>query len=209
MRSSSHVHYGCGLAAPADWTNFDASPTLRLERLPFIGRVAVGRGGIFPPNVLFGDIVKGLPVPAHSSAAVYCSHVLEHLSLNDFRTALRNTWSLLRESGIFRLVVPDLRIAAQRYLAAESADAARRFMTDTGLGIVDRPRGIGGLLRGWLGNSRHLWMWDFNSLRHELEQAGFVDIRQARFGDSEDSMFAAVEDESRWADAVGIQCYAS
>jgi hypothetical protein len=51
-------------------------------------------------------------------------------------------------------------------------------------------------------------MWDFNSLRHELEQTGFVGIRQARFVDSADSMFAAVEDESRWVDAVGIQCYA-
>jgi hypothetical protein len=208
MISSSHVHYGCGLAAPAEWTNFDASPTLRLERLPLIGRVAARRGRLFPPNVLFGDIVKGLPVPAHSCAAVYCSHVLEHLSLNDFRTALRNTQSLLRERGIFRLVVPDLRIAAQRYLAAESADAAERFVTETDLGTVDRPRGVGGLLRGWLGNSRHLWMWDFNALRHELDQAGFVGIREARFGDSEDSMFAAVEEESRWADAVGIQCYA-
>jgi hypothetical protein len=128
--------------------------------------------------------------------------------MNDFRAALHNTRSLLCQRGIFRLVVPDLRIAAQRYLAAESADAAGRFMTETYLGTVDCPRSFGGLLRSWLGNSRHLWMWDFNSLRHELEQARFVGIRQARFGDSEDSMFAAVEDESRWVDAVGIQCYA-
>jgi hypothetical protein len=51
-------------------------------------------------------------------------------------------------------------------------------------------------------------MWDFNWLRHELEQAGFVGIRQACFGDSADSMFAAAEDESRWVDALSIQCYA-
>ncbi|MCI5142460.1 MAG: methyltransferase type 11, partial [Candidatus Electrothrix sp. ATG1] len=28
------IHYGCGLSAPESWLNFDASPTLRLQRIP-------------------------------------------------------------------------------------------------------------------------------------------------------------------------------
>lgn len=31
------VQYGCGLAAPDGWINFDASPRLRFERLPGAG----------------------------------------------------------------------------------------------------------------------------------------------------------------------------
>jgi hypothetical protein len=81
-------------------------------------------------------------------------------------------------------------------------------MTDTSLGVMERHKSVRGLLRGWLGNSQHLWMWDFHSLLPELQQAGFTGIRNARFADSEDTMFAAVEEESRWVDAVGIQCYA-
>jgi hypothetical protein len=207
MASIEHVQYGCGLSAPLEWTNFDASLTVRLERLPLIGTLATGRNGRFPANVLFGNIVKGLPVAAGSCEAVYCSHVLEHLSLNDFRTALLNTRALLRARGIFRLVVPDLRSAARRYLAEEDEQAAPRFMTDTCLGVIDRPRTVRGLVRYWLGNSHHLWMWDFESLRAELEKAGFAGIRRAELGDSEEPMFALVEEKTRWIDAVAIQCY--
>jgi hypothetical protein len=202
--NSPYVQYGCGFSAPQEWLNFDASPTLRLQKLPVVGPL-VG-GPKFPANVRYGDIVAGLPITAQTCRAVYCSHVLEHLSLHHFRAALLNTRRLLAAGGIFRLVVPDLRVAAERYLADNSDSAAIRFMEETYLGVHERPRNLGGLLRAWLGNSQHLWMWDFPALRRELETAGFTGIRAARMGDSEEPLFAAVEEESRWVDAVGIQC---
>lgn len=205
---ASHVQCGCGLCAPSEWLNFDASPTLRLQRLPLIGRLSAVRQPLFPQAVVYGDIVRGLPLPPQSCRAVYCSHVLEHLSLADFRTALVNTRKILAKKGIFRLVLPDLRILAQRYAADGSETAAVRFMTDSGLGLPQRNRGAVGLLRSWLGNSQHLWMWDYPSLRKELETAGFSGIRAAQLGDSEDPLFAAVEDKSRWEDAIALQCHA-
>jgi hypothetical protein len=208
MPGTAYVQYGCGLSAPEGWLNFDASPTLRLQRLPLIGRLGAAGGVRFPANVRYGDIVNGLPIAARSCRAVYCSHVLEHLSLNDLRVALSNTKALLAAGGLFRLVVPDLRVAALRYVADTTETAAVRFMTETSLGIAERPRGACGLLRSWLGNSQHLWMWDYPSLRRELETAGFKDIRSARMGDSEEPMFARVEEESRWVDALGLQCTA-
>jgi hypothetical protein len=202
--NSPYVQYGCGFSAPQEWLNFDASPTLRLQKLPLMGQWVGGTR--FPSNVHYGDIVAGLPVPPQTCRAVYCSHVLEHLSLSQFRIALVNTRRLLAKDGIFRLVVPDLRVAAKRYVADESDAAAIRFMEETYLGVLERPRSLSGLLRTWLGNSQHLWMWDFASLRRELETAGFSAIRAAHMGDSEEPLFAAVEEESRWTDAVGIQC---
>ena len=202
----NYVQYGCGLCAPSEWLNFDASPLLRLQRIPLAGRLAA-RGEVrFPANVRYGDIVQGLPLEAGTCRAVYCSHVLEHLSLNDFRIALTNTRRLLRDGAVFRLVVPDLRAAAQRYSSDLSEAAAMTFMQETSLGLVRRGRGVMGLLRAWLGNSQHLWMWDFASLQHELAAAGFRNIRRASYGDSADPMFTAVEEESRWVDAVGIEC---
>ena len=32
-----YIHYGCGLDAPKEWINFDASPTLRLQKTPLLG----------------------------------------------------------------------------------------------------------------------------------------------------------------------------
>ena len=86
-----YVQYGCAWSTSKEWRNFDASPTLRFERLPIIGRLYTKNDSRFPIEVEFGDIVKGLPVPDNSCGGVYCSHVLEHLALNEFRSALKNT----------------------------------------------------------------------------------------------------------------------
>ena len=58
----------------------------------------------------------------------------------------------------------------------------------------------------FFGNSLHLWMWDYKSIKYELELAGFKDIRRATFGDSADRMFDTVEEKSRWENALGIEC---
>ncbi len=148
--------------------------------------------------------MKGLPLPKGSCEAIYASHVLEHLSLRDFRIALSNTYELLAEGGLFRLVVPDLKILASRYLESAEPSAALAFMEQSHLGISERRRGLQGLLSTAFGNSSHLWMWDLDSIRHELSAAGFAEICKRCFGD--EPLFAEVEDESRFVDAVAVQC---
>ena len=202
----SYVQYGCGWSAPDGWRNFDASPTLRFERIPLMGRLYTRNRHRFPANVEYGDIVKGLPVPERSLEGVYCSHVLEHLSLADFRTALKNTGTLLKPGGLFRLVVPDLEHLVKRYLDDPSDGAAHALMKDSGLGWERRDRDLGSFLVSWLGNSRHLWMWDFKAVGSELRHAGFDGIRRARFGDCRDPAFREVEDEDRWESCLGVEC---
>src|SRR6478609_9406318 len=93
-----YVQYGCGLSAPKEWKNFDGSPTLRIQKIPIIGSVLKSKLNVtFPSNVLYGDIVKGLPVNANSCDGIYCSHILEHLSLQDFRQALKNSFEILKK----------------------------------------------------------------------------------------------------------------
>jgi predicted SAM-dependent methyltransferase len=201
--SGLYVQYGCGFNAPKNWRNFDASPTLRFERVPVVSRLYSKNINRFPPNVEYGDIVKGLPLAPESCAALYASHVLEHLSLEDFRAALRNTFDLLQPRGVFRLVVPDLEILARRYLDSSNSDAALAFMKESSLGVENRSRTIGGFFRSWLGNSSHLWMWDLKSLTRELSEVGFVRIRKCSFGD--EPIFRDAEDRARFENAVSVQ----
>ena len=63
----------------------------------------------FPSNVKYGDIIKGLPVEDNSCDGLYCSHTLEHLSLQDFRIALKNSYKILKKGGIFRVILPDIK----------------------------------------------------------------------------------------------------
>jgi hypothetical protein len=202
-----YMQYGCGLSAPAGWLNFDASPTIVLQRAPVVGSLfRRPPWPVFPQNVRFGDITKGLPLDPASCAGIYCSHVLEHLTMRDTQRALQHTLQYLEPGGIFRLVVPDLEAFVREYIASDAPDASYRLLGMLDLRQQDRPRGVRERLRARFGNSHHQWMWDYRSLRMELEGAGFTDIRRATIGDSADARFRDVEEESRWTDALGIEC---
>lgn len=203
-----YVQYGCGFTAPSGWINYDASPTLRYERLPLFGKLYTRNKQRFPENVLYGDIVKGLPEVRDSCDAVYCSHILEHLAYIDFKKALRNTFLILKPGGTFRGVVPDLKAAVDLYIKNydESASPASDLMRDTMLGIEDRGNGLRSIMMNLYGNSKHLWMWDYPSLRYELQEAGFNNVRSARFGDAKDANFVHVEEQGRFYGATAFEC---
>jgi hypothetical protein len=198
------VHYGAGWTAAPGWLNFDASPSLRLERLPVIGALLKVNAQRFPSEVRFGDIVAGLPVRPGTVTSVYASHVLEHLSYDDFWKALHNTYDMMKPGGVFRLIVPDLRGRAQRYLAGSTSDdpeAASRFMRETYLGRETRSRTLPQIVRRSFGNADHLWMWDEPSMTAALQKAGFSAVRRCALGDAADPAFAAVESADRFRDS--------
>ena len=196
--SGLYVQYGCGYFAPDGWLNFDASPTLRFERLPIIGLLRLKNGGRLPSNARYGDITKGLPIADGSAAGVYACHVLEHLAFTDFHIALRNTIRLLKPGGIFRLIVPDLRWRAEAYLRNGDSNANSAFLRSVYLGMEVRSRSLRAMVISAFGNSSHLWMWDEPGMREALQSAGFQNIRRATMGDAVDPMFATVEHESRF-----------
>ena len=206
MPVSEYVQFGCGFSAPEDWLNFDASPTLRFERLPVIGRLYTRNSRRFPASVRYGNIIEGLPIADGSCQGMYCSHVLEHLALEEVDAALKNVLRHLRAGGTFRMVLPDLEQLARCYVSSTDPWAASRFMEDTCFGVRARPRGLGGFVRSWLGNSAHLWMWDERSLGEKLHGHGFREIRRAAFGDAEDKKFNEVEDAGRFAGCLAMQC---
>jgi len=203
-----YVQYGCGFTAPVEWINYDASPTLRFERLPVLGKLYTRNKQRFPENVKYGDIVKGLPEKSGMSDGIYCSHILEHLAYEDFLTALKNTWLILKPGGIFRGVVPDLRSAVLNYIEEYNyVDApANELMRNTMLGTEIRAKSVSSIIKNLYGNSKHLWMWDYKSLAFELKKAGFINIRQCSYGDSNDPFFNLAEEEARFFEAVGFEC---
>ena len=162
---------------------------------------------IYPVDAIeYADVILGLPVSPQSANGVYCSHVLEHLTLDEFRAAIRNVLRYLRPGGTFRLVVPDLEFMVKRYVASDDPNAAIRLMEETILGQKKLERGIRSALQRLFGRSRHLWMWDYKAIAHELEQAGFVNVRRAYFRDSVDPRFHEVEDQGRWENCLGVEC---
>lgn len=103
------------------------------------------------------------------------------------------------------MVLPDLEVLIDQYKNSASISRAETFVRGTLMGVEHRDRGVAGWLASVLGNSRHLWLWDYGGLAQELGVAGFKDIRRARFGDAQQPEFAAVEAEDRWENALGIE----
>jgi hypothetical protein len=193
------VNYGCGNHAPDGWLNFDSSPRLRLERLPLLGRFISAK---FPANVRFGDIVRGLPIPDDSVQCVIASHVLEHLTREDFCTALQNTFRMMQSGGKFRIIMPDLSALVATYsqhVAEGKRDANDFFLRSSFLGRERPPHTLMEHLHEWFGAGHHLWMWDWPSVSDRLQDCGFFNIRRCKFGDNPDFHGAEIGPRFDWA----------
>jgi len=205
-----YVQFGCGLSAPIQWLNYDVSPTLRLQKLPALGIIIpLVQQTQFPKNVRYGDITKGtLGLQHDSCTGVFCSHVLEHLPLEDLYKAIRNTYLLLEEKGRFRLVLPDFERLARAYIEGldnQDPQASIKFIRHTMMGTEKREKNIKTLFTQTWGNSKHLWMWDQYSLTHALYKVGFSTVRKCSFNDAQDEMFKLVEDESRFKGCLALE----
>lgn len=201
-----YVNYGCGFSPGDGWLNFDSSPTLRLERIPLLGKLYTKYERQFPANVMYDNIVKGTLCRPNEADGVFASHVLEHLSYSDFSLALKDTREMLKPTGIFCLIVPDLEFGARRYvdeISRNDPEASRKFLESCSLGCRDRPTSLLGKFSQLLGGSAHLWMWDAPSMIDALNAAGFKAVVRCDFGDCEDQMFTRMEEQGRFVSAEG------
>jgi hypothetical protein len=199
--NSIYARFGAGHLEPLEGSNFDASLTLRMERLPLIGRLVKKNSKRFPATVQYGDIVIGLPLPSNSCRGLYGSHVLEHLSHQELRATLRNCY---QTGGILRVALQDLEFLIKRYLENSESTASSESLREAGLGTEKKLHGPPGIMNR-LGRSEHLWMWDEKGLSSELTKAGFTDICRCNFGDSKDPMFRLVEYPDRFVNALALR----
>ena len=200
------INVGCGFTVGSSWENYDASPTVRFERLPLVGRIYTKNAIRFPESVRYGDITKAPLCGIGEADAIFCSHMLEHVPYAAMRDALANIYAMLKSGGVFRMIVPDLGVRVQNYAERRDKgeiDAATILMRNLGMGSESTSNSFLGRFGALLGNSRHHWMYDEQSMRAELEAVNFRSIRRCRFGDSKISEISEVEDESRYVSEVG------
>jgi len=129
--------------------------------------------------VRFANAAALIPCADMSAAAVYSSHMIEHLDRAQARAFLAEVRRVLRPGGVVRIAAPDLSLLARDYVATGDADG---FVAGIHMGL-DRPAGP----RGWLkwtlvGPRHHLWMYDGESLAALLREAGFTDATVMRAG---------------------------
>jgi predicted SAM-dependent methyltransferase len=206
------LHIGCGLRAVEGWKNIDSSPSLRLSKVPLVGRSICQLLGApdWPKSAQCGDILKGLDIPNNSCDLVYAAHVFEHLSYKDFFQALDNVYQYLKPAGILRIIVPDLEVYIQRYLenrsdSQQEDQAAFDFMYHSFVGHQGSRSRFDHRIKEIFSNYRHQWMWDIPSLKKAFSNQGLTQVRQCKYGDWLDPRFALVEVEEVHIGSICIE----
>jgi predicted SAM-dependent methyltransferase len=118
-------------------------------------------------------------------AGFYSSHAFEHLPHGQCKDLLSRVRTWLTATGVLRVVLPDLRKLVNSYLVTGDADA---LVASTHL-VCDHLLSLSKIF----GNSRHLWMYDADSFKRLLEDAGFHDIRLCEFGESRMPSLSALD----------------
>lgn len=113
--------FNCGIDG---WINTDITPHMWIARVPFAAgalhlagvlsdaRYEEHRKGRFD-GLRYMDVTKPLPFEDASLAAVFSSHVFEHLFPDEIERLVREIFRVLAPAGVCRVVVPDIeRIVA-------------------------------------------------------------------------------------------------
>jgi SAM-dependent methyltransferase len=220
----ARLHLGCGMVTPEGWLNVDGSWGAIVAKHPRVQK-ALSKMGIGPPprpgvswsaSITIHDLRKRFPWKDGAFEAVYASHTLEHVHLNEARGVLRECFRVLKPGGVCRMVVPDLehqvRLCygedAQRNGAAGAGEeggdwsgcdttlAADRLLRMMGMRRPSPPSGSNPVYRLYrtLNDFRaHKWMYDEESLSARFREAGFAEVARCGCRESRIHAIEAVE----------------
>lgn len=140
-----------------------------------------------------------LPLPDRAFDRVFAEHLIEHLPRRRGRALLEEIHRVLRPGGRLRVDTPDLAFLATAGSTTEGSEFLRRA----------RERHFPGLdgpvwataLDHWARAWGHAFLYDEETLAHDLESAGFTSVRRHAEGESEDPHFIGAERHGSAADS--------
>lgn len=230
MQQFEKLHLGCGATTPDGWLNVDGSWNVRLSRhhilhalLRSLRIIPKNTRSDYRKDIYWADVSKPLRFADESFSVVYASHLLEHLFLDDARALLRECFRVLKPGGVIRLLVPDLRSIALEYVGSFEFPENDSYGSMTPEVKANRPRADRvnmrllmhpqahkreslplRIYRAMRDFHTHKWMYDADSLAFYMREAGFVDVEQREYLDSQIEGIDAVEQAVRVLDGSGI-----
>jgi predicted SAM-dependent methyltransferase len=163
------LHIGAGRESIPGWINIDNQ----------------GLAGV--DQVL--DVRQGLPFA--DVASIYAEHFLEHLSLDEGISFLRECRRVLRPEGVLRLSTPNLDwVLTTHYRWNEVGDEDRR---------LDCMR-LNRAFHGW----GHQFLYNGAMLESVLAAAGFAKVDRRTNGQSERPELAGLERHETWEDTPDL-----
>jgi len=131
------LHIGAFNKSIDDWYNTDITPHLWITRVPLMPfllytfgkmpdeRYAEHRKKVFN-KLKYLNLTKPLPFSSESIDAIFSSHVLEHLFMDEVERLIPELHRVLKTGGVCRVVVPDLEKIIVKY----DVNDPRKFLND-------------------------------------------------------------------------------
>jgi len=202
-RKVKKINIGSGPRGKSDWINLDWGILALLSKAPWLVNLVI-KLRLLPSNYTtvwqskprLWDCRKRLPFATSSVDYIYTSHFLEHLYRYQVIKLLIECKRVLRPGGIMRVVVPDLKIFAKRYvnndmeffrsLSGAKTSISLENISDLlvyhfyGYDCWCEPTFLQKLHRIFIRG--HLWMYDYESLSKILYEVGFTNVWNCQGG---------------------------
>ena len=198
------LNLGCGTEVVDGWVNVDYSMGARLGQLPVVG-VITRKLKLFnvdwDSRIYLHNLTKRFPWGDGDVDIIYSSHTLEHLSSKDGRFFIAECYRVLKNNGVIRILVPDLKKIAREYM--EGAIKAPEFLERLGVlySVYENP--IKNKLSPFIGFP-HKCMYDEESLVDIMTDTGFSAVIKSGF-ESAIPDIHGIEQSSRVGESVIVE----
>jgi predicted SAM-dependent methyltransferase len=162
------LHVGCGHVLLPGWLN------ILFEKRQEYGRVKNINGAL----LLNYNLLKPWPVEDDSISFIAGSHFIEHLDLNAGMKFVTYAHRVMKKGGVIRLSCPDLEVYAKNYVAGNRPFFDHPLIREWCTFKAATTPGEIFIAKAYDSGGAHKWFYDFASLKHILESAGFSDVRR-------------------------------
>ena len=164
----ARLHVGCGNVLLKGWLN------ILYEKRQEYGKIHPNDGAPW----LNYNLLKPWPIENNSIDFIAGSHFIEHLDLNDGMQFLKEAFRVLRPGGVIRLSCPDLEIYANHYVKKDKAFFGHKLIREWCTFKKAVTPGEIFIAKAYDSGGSHKWFYDFDSLKHILESAGFAVVKK-------------------------------
>tara|TARA_B100001093_G_scaffold197419_1_gene189803 strand:+ start:470 stop:1342 length:873 start_codon:yes stop_codon:yes gene_type:complete len=149
-------------------------------------------------NSILGDASK-IDLDDNSAEIIFCSHVVEHIPQIKIEEVLNEFNRVLKPGGVLRILTPDMGKILKAYASEDDEFFNMALLEDPNLRT---DLGKGGIVANWFNSPgqdtillnrnltefitgvAHQYLYDFKMLEILLNNSGFNEISQKKFGES-------------------------
>ena len=155
------LHLGCGKIKFEGWVNIDLDRSIEAVDIVW-------------------DLTSGIPVEDSSCELIYCEHMLEHMSVEKGIFFLSECYRVLQHEGVLRIATPSLDVLLERSFKGNWRE--QDWLTWPEYQFIQTRAEMFNIFFRWWG---HQWIYDREELHRRLHEAGFTNVRDVEWGNSE------------------------